>query len=366
MKRFVLAVAIGAMLFGAGGMVRAQPAAQPPAVLVEVATMRALARQAEFIGRVHALEKVELRARVSGFLGQRGFEEGAAVTVGQVLFTIERAPFEVAVAGARAQLAAAQATRENTAMQLERTRELVQRNSASQAQLDQRTAEDARAKAEVLQAEAALKDAEIKLSYTEVKAPIAGRIGRAVVTTGNLVGPEKGVLATIVRQDRVHVLFPVTQRELLEARRSGSGRAITVRARLADGSYAPETGTVDFVDPQVDPRTDSQGVRAVFDNPTGLLVDGQTIRVSIEQTAPQQVLTIPQAALASDQTGSFVFVVGDGNIVQQRRVKLGQQRDGLVGVAEGLSAGDRVIVQGQQRARPGQPVNPQTAPSPRS
>lgn len=353
-------------LVASAGAAFAQSAAPPPAVLVETAELRALARQAEFIGRVQAMEKVELRARVQGFLGPRGFDEGTPVAVGQVLFVVERAPFEAAVAGARAQLAAAEATRDNAAMQLERTRELVQRNTVAQAQLDQRIAEDARARADVLQAQAALKDAEIKLSYTEIKAPIAGRIGRATVSTGNLVGPDTGVLATIVSQDKVQVLFPVTQRELLEARRNVGNRAITVRARLADGSLARETGSVDFVDPQVDPRTDTQLVRAVFANPDRVLADGQTVRLSIEQTAPQKVLTIPQQALASDQTGAYVFVVGDGNVVQQRRIKLGTQRDGLVAVTEGLTAGERVIVQGQQRARPGQAVTPQQATAPRS
>lgn len=341
-----------------------QPA--PPAVLVEAAELRPLSRQAEFIGRVRAMEKVELRARVQGFLGPRRFEEGALVAAGQVLFTIERDPFEAAVAGARAQLAAAQATRDAAALQLERTRELAARNTVSQAQLDQRVAEDARARADVLRAEAALKNEEIKLSYTEIAAPIAGRIGRAAVSPGNLVGPDTGVIATIVNQESVQVLFPVTQRELLDARRRGGNGGITVRARLADGRFLKDAGAVDFIDPQVDSRTDTQLVRAIFPNSDRLLADGQTVRVLIEQTAPPSVLTIPLQALATDQAGPYVLVVGDRNIVQQRRIKTGAQRDGLTSVTEGLAAGELVIVQGQQRARPGQPVAPQTAPSPRS
>lgn len=363
MRRGTLISASGVVAMWAASAAFAQ---SPPAVLVEPAEMRALARQAEFIGRVQAMEKVELRARVQGFLGPRRFDEGALVAPGQVLFTIERGPFEAALAGARAQLAAAEATRDAAVLQLERSRELAARNTVSQAQLDQRIAEEARARADVLQAQAAVKDAEIKLSYTEISAPIAGRIGRAAVSSGNLVGPDSGVLATIVNQDKVQALFPVTQRELLEARRGGGSGPLTVRARLADGSFAKDVGTVDFIDPQVDPRTDTQIIRAVFPNPDRLLADGQTLRVSIEQSAPQRVLTIPQQALASDQAGPYVFVVGEGNIVQQRRIKLGLQRDGLATVTEGLAAGERVIVQGQQRARPGQPVSPQTAPAPRS
>lgn len=333
-----------------------QAQGQTPAVLVQAAELKAFAQQAEYIGKVQALEKVDLRARVQGFIGPRQFEEGGSVTAGQVLFVIEQEPFKVALDEKKASLAAAEATRDNAKVQLDRTRDLAARNTASQAQLDQRIADDARARADVLQAQAQVRDAEIQLSYTEITAPIAGRIGRAIITQGNYVGPSSGTLATLVRDDQVQVLFPITQRELLFAHRRPDAE-ITVRVRLADGSFAPETGKVDFIDVQADSRTDTQTIRAMFTNEKRMLSDGQSVRVTLEQAEPEKVITIPQAALAVDQSGPYVFVVGKGNVVERRRIVIGQQRDGIAVVTEGVAAGDLVIVQGQQRVRPGVAVD---------
>jgi membrane fusion protein, multidrug efflux system len=366
MKLLTITISAVALLCLASGGHAQQPPATAPAVLVESAEMRPLARSAEFIGRVQAIEKVDLRARVEGFLDEQHFKEGATVTVDQVLFTIEPASFEANVAQQSAQLAATKATSDNTALKLTRARDLVQRSAVSQSQLDQAVADDANAKANVLQAEATLKTSQINLSYTKITAPIAGTIGRASVTPGNLVNSQSGVLATIVNQERVWVLFPVTQRELLDVRRKGGPHPMTVRARLADGSYFPENGTIDFLDVQSDPNTDTQIVRAVFSNPEHLLTDGQTVRVTIEQTEPEKVVAISLQALATDQGGSYVFVVGENNVVEQRRITLGVQRDGYVAVTEGLKANERVIVQGHQRVRPGQPVNPQLNTKPNS
>lgn len=342
----------------------AQRSAPLPAVLVAPAEKRQLARQVEFIGRIEAIEKVELRARVKGFLGPPRFKDGAQVKEGEVLFTIEREPFEAALAQREAQLAAAEATLKNAAAQLGRYQTLASKDVASAAQLDLRIAEEARARAAVLEAKAAIQEAQINLSYTEIKAPISGRIGRANVTQGNLVGPESGVLATIVRQDQVHALFPVTQRQLLDARKLGDAR-MTVRARLADGSLLPEQGTVDFLDVTVDPRTDGQLARALFPNPNGVLTDGQTVRISIERSGSPDVIAVPLAAVATDQAGQYVYVVDAANTAQQRRVELGATRDGLVAVRKGIEEGERVIVQGLQRVRPGIAVNPQPAAEPK-
>src|SRR5882757_10395640 len=198
----------------------AQQAAPPPAVLVQPAELRSMTKQAEFVGRAEALEKVDLRARVQGFLGPRLFKDGDEVKEDQVVFTIEREPFQAAVDQRKAQLASAQATLANADQQLQRTAELARKGNAPIAQLDQRTAEQGQAKAAVLEAEANLRDAQIQLSYTEIKSPISGRIGRAAVSPGNLVGPDTGVLATVVQDDPMQVLFSVTQREMLEARDS--------------------------------------------------------------------------------------------------------------------------------------------------
>src|SRR5215472_5452320 len=340
------------------------PAAAPPAVLVESAELRSMTKQAEFVGRAEALEKVDLRARVQGFLGPRLFKDGDDVKEGQVVFTIEREPFEAAVDKRKAQLAAAQATLANADRQLQRAAELAKKGNTPIAQLDQRTAEQGEAKAAVIEAEANLRDAQIQLSYTEIKAPISGRIGRAAVSPGNLIGPDSGVLATVVKDDPMQVLFSVTQREMLEARETDPTGKVRARVRLADGSLYSEKGRIDFLDVQVNPRTDGQTVRAMFPNPDDILTSGQTVRVIIEEKGGDKVVVIPQSATAVDQTGSYVFVVGQDNKVEQRRVRIGTVRDGLAVVSEGIEPGERVVVQGQQRIRAGITVTPQLASSP--
>ncbi len=342
----------------------AQQGGPPPAVLVQPAELRSMTKQAEFVGRAEALEKVDLRARVTGFLGPRLFKDGDEVKEGQVVFTIEKEPFEAAVDQRKAQLASAQATLANADQQLARTAELTRKGNAPVAQLDQRTAEQGQAKAAVMEAEANLRDAQIQLSYTDIKSPISGRIGRPAVSPGNLVRPDSGVLATVVKDDPMQVLFSVTQREMLEARDTEVTGKVRARVRLANGSLYSEKGRVDFLDVQVNPRTDGQTVRAMFPNPDDILTSGQTVRVIIEEKGGDKVLVIPQSAVAIDQTGSYVFVVGQDNKVEQRRVRLGADREGLTVVDEGVEPGERVVVQGQQRIRAGMIVAPQLASSP--
>jgi len=348
---FSIVAAAFVILFGLAA--DAQQGAPPPAVLVQPAELRSMTKQAEFVGRAEALEKVDLRARVQGFLGPRLFKDGDQVKEGQVVFTIEKEPFEAAVDQRKAQLAAAQATLANADQQLARTAELARKGNAPVAQLDQRTAEQGQAKAAVMEAEANLRDAQIQLSYTEIKSPIAGRIGRPAVSPGNLVGPDTGVLTTVVKDDPMQVLFSVTQREMLEARDSEVTGKVRASIRLADGSLYSEKGRIDFLDVQVNPRTDGQIVRAMFPNPDDILTTGQSVRVIIEEKGGDKVVVIPESAIAIDQTGPYVFVVGEDNKVEQRRLRLGARREGLAVVEEGIKPGDRVVVQGQQRIRAG-------------
>ena len=342
----------------------AEEAATPPAVLVQPAELRSMTNQAEFVGRAEALEKVDLRARVPGFLGSRLFKDGEDVKEGQVVFTIEKEPFEATVDQRKAQLASAQARLVNADQQLRRAVELAPRGNIELAKVDERRAEQGQAKAAVMEAEANLRDAQIQLSYTEIKTPISGRIGRAAVSPGNLIGPDSGVLATVVNDDPMQVLFSETQRELLEARETDPTGKVRARVRLADGSLYSEKGRIDFLDVQVNPKTDGQTVRAMFPNPDDILTSGQTVRVIIEEKGGDKVVVIPQSATAVDQTGSYVFVVGQDNKVEQRRVRIGTVRDGLAVVNEGIEPGERVVVQGQQRIRAGITVTPQLASSP--
>ncbi|HEX9558698.1 MAG TPA: efflux RND transporter periplasmic adaptor subunit [Reyranella sp.] len=347
----------------AGSPSRAQQGAPPPAVLVQPAILKPIASQAEFIGRAAAVDKVELRARVKGFLGPRKFSDGDEVKKGQVLFTIEPEPYQAAVDQKIAQRDAARAALTNAELQLKRAAELLRTNTGTQVTYDQRLSEQLQAKAQLEDANAQVRDAEIQLSYTEIKSPIDGRIGRASASPGNIVGPDSGILATVVSENPIRVLFPVTQRELLEARRDSSASdPPIVRVRLADGTLYKEKGKLDFIDVTVDPKTDGQIVRATFDNKDSTLTDGQTVRVVIEDANAPSVVAIPQAAIAIDQAGSYVYVINDKNVAEQRRVKTGVSRDGMVAVTEGLKAGEKVIIQGQQRVRPGMTVTPTVAP----
>ncbi len=362
--RLMAALAVTAVMASTGN-VAAQQSGAPPAVLVQSAELKPLSAQAEFIGRAAAKDKVELRARVKGFLGPRKFTDGDEVKQGQVLFSIEPEPFQAALAQKVAQRDAAKAGLANAEIQLTRASELLRTNTGTRAVFDQRTSEQLQAKAALEEAEAQVRDAEINLSYTEIKSPIKGRIGRASASPGNIVSPDSGVLATVVADQPMRVLFPVTQRELLDARREGGagGEKLVVQLRLADGSIYKEKGRVDFIDVTADPRTDGQIVRAEFANADHLLTDGQTLRVVIEKENAPTVIVISQAAIAIDQAGAYVFVVNDKNVVEQRRVKTGTAREGQQAIDEGLKAGDKVIVQGQQRVRAGMTVAASAAPA---
>ena len=348
----------------AGIPTQAQQSGPPPAVLVQPAELKPIAAQSEFIGRALAVDKVELRARVKGFLGPRMFKDGDLVNKDQVVFTIEREPFQAAVDQKIAQRDAAKAALTNAELQLRRAAELLRTNTGTQQSYDQRLSEQLQAKAQLEDSSAQLRGAEIQLSYTEIRSPIDGRIGRAMASPGNIVGPDTGVLALVVSETPIRVQFPVTQRELLDARRDkAAGDPLIVLLRLADGSLYKEKGQLDFIDVTVDPKTDGQIVRATFPNTDGTLTDGQTVRVIIEQEKPQTVITVPQQAIAIDQTGPYLFIVNDKNVVELRRVKTGVLREGMLSITEGLKAGEKVIIQGQQRVREGMTVSPSLAPS---
>ncbi|MGE3874559.1 MAG: efflux RND transporter periplasmic adaptor subunit [Parvibaculaceae bacterium] len=357
MKRLAGGLVLAFALAFAPAHAQKQPA---PAVVVEPAQMQVIAHRVDFVGRIEAIEKVELRARVTGFIKEVGFKDGEVVAEGQMLFQLEPDPFEATIDQRKAQLASANADVQNAELNLQRGLDLLKAKTISQSQVDQRKADASKAQALVLQMEAALREAEIQLSYTTIKAPIPGRIGRTTFTEGNLVDPSSGVLATIVRDDQVRAVFNVTQREILDYRKSGGGE-VTVRLKLADGSFYDMPGKLDFVDVVADQKTDSQLIRAVFPNPQRFLTDGQTIRVVIERAQEAPSVTVPQAALAADQGGSYVFVVDQANKVEQRRVKTGQQRDGRIAITDGLKEGELVIVEGLQRARAGLEVAPQRA-----
>lgn len=319
-----------------------------------------------FIGRIEAQHRVSLVARVTGFLEQQTFRDGQAVKEGDLLFVIEREPFIAAVNAAKAALAAAEAQKLNADQQLARAEELLRTNNIPVATRDQRRAEAAAAAAAVLEAQAALERAEIDLGYTLIRAPVAGRIGRATVSVGNVVSPQGGPLALLVSQDPMHVTFPVSQRVLLEVKRARletgeAGPALAVRIAFADGTTYGEVGRLDFVDVTVGQATDTILLRAVIGNPQGLLTDGQLATVRVEGREPVRRILIPQSALLLDQQGPYVFVAEAGRAAV-RRLRTGQAMGARILVEEGLRPGDLLVVDGVQRIRPGAPVQPVPLP----
>jgi membrane fusion protein (multidrug efflux system) len=338
----------------------ATAATPPPSVTVISLQPTEVTPGFGFNGRVVAVDEAQLRARVTGFLEKRLFEEGADVKAGDLLFVIEKAPYQAVVDQRQAELASTEANRVNTALQLRRGEELVKNKNIPQSEVDQRRAADEMAAAQILEAQAALEQAQINLGYTEIHAPIAGRIGRAAFSVGNLVGPDSGVLATIVSQDPIYVTFPVSQRELL-AHRGESGEPV-VRVTLPDGTLYDHPGKLNFLDVEVDPGTDTLTVRAELPNPDRVLVAGQFVGVRVERGEPEKVLAVPQASVQVDQAGPYVLVVGGDDKVEARRITLGPVEGAQVVVQTGLQTGDKVIVEGIQKVRPGMVVAASEAP----
>jgi membrane fusion protein (multidrug efflux system) len=338
-----------------------------PAVGVRPVVTKGVSQSFEFVGRIKATDKVELRARVEGFLEKVLFKEGQDVKTGDLLYQIEKAQFEAAVEQAKGNLSVAEAESTNAKLQYDRNLELSKRQFSPQSQVDQDKAALDSARGKILQLQAALKQAQLNLSYTDIRAPIDGRIGRTAFTVGNLVNPASGVLATIVSQDPIYVLFPVSVRDLetiREARRKeGGGLAkIDIRLRLSNGQDYPHPGTWNFTDPQVEQQTDSLIMRATMPNPERTLVDGQFVTAVIRERKEEPRLVIPQAALQVDQSGYYALVVTDQHKVEQRRIQTGPNLGTDVVVTSGVREGDKVIVDGIQKVRPGQVVQETVLP----
>ena len=357
---------------------RAKPAqtAAPlpaPSVGVRLAAMKGVSQSFEFVGRVKAIEKVDIRARVEGFLdkvtfhGGKDLKEGQEVKAGDLLYQIEKVQFQARVDQAKANLAVAEAELTNAKLQYNRQVELNKRQYSPQSTVDQDKAAVDTAAGKVMQAQAALTQARVNLDYTDIRAPIDGRIGRTAYTVGNLVGPSSGVLTTIVSQDPVYVLFPVSVRDLetiREARRKEGGELskIDIRLRLSNGQEYPHRGTWNFTDPQVDQQTDTLIMRATMPNPERMLADGQFVTAIIRERQEAPRLVIPQTALQVDQSGYYVLIVNAEHKVEQRRVQTGPNRGTDVVVNSGVREGDKVIVDGIQKVRPGQVVQATVLP----
>jgi membrane fusion protein, multidrug efflux system len=356
------------------GQPQAAVPAPPPSVGVQVVTQKGVNRTFEFVGRIKAVNEVELRARVEGFLEKVLFTEGQHVKTGQLLYQIEKVQYQAEVDRIKANIAIDEAELINAQVQYDRSFDLAKQNFSAQALVDTNKAKLENAKGKLLYDKAALLQAQANLDYTDIRSPIDGRIGRIRHTIGNLVNPASGALALIVSQDPIYVEFPVSVRDLhiiRDARRDAAGAAgvegvlakIEIRVRLSDGQEYQYPGTWNFTQPRVDRQTDSLIIRATLPNPGGVLEDGEFVTVMIREKVEEQRLVVPQAALQVDQTGYYALIVDKDHRVVQRRVKTGPNEGADVVVVSGLEAGDKVIVDGIQKVRPGQIVKAMPLPA---
>jgi len=376
MKRLLLALMLAVLPIAA----QSQPApAGPPAVGVVRAERQQITQTDEFIGRIQAVGRVALVARVTAFLEKRLFVEGAEVKQGDLLYRLEQPPFQAQVENNKANVAQLEAQHRNAQLTLERAQYLLKTVAGQQSNVDSALAQERSLAAQIEGAKAQLQIAEINLGYTEIRAPIDGKISATDVTEGNVVSPTSGTLANLVSQDPMYVLYPVSVRAGLDLRNrydaKGGFNAVVLKIRLPDGRIYGQNGKLDYVAPTVATNTDTITVRGVIPNPRfpnmppdspapRELFDGEFVTVMIEGVVPITVLAIPRAAVLSDQQGDYVYVVDAQNKTEQRRIQLGQSTPSTAVVSNGLKEGELVISEGLQRVRPGVTVSPSPASPP--
>ena len=347
-------------LWGISSPASAQSAAAPVAIPVGVITAvsKPVTKSQDFVGRVEAVQRVEVKARITGYLEKVAFKEGDLIKEGTPLYDIEKGLLQAAVEQAEGELTKSKAAKVLTEVQLQRAEDLLAKSSGTAVARDQALASDQSAQGAILVDEANLQTAKINLGYASIASPITGKVGKTNITKGNVVTPQSGPLTVIVSQDPMYVTFPVSQREFLRAQQAGHSIDITgIKASLifADGSSYKHPGVINFVDVTVDRTTDTVLARAAFPNPDGALVDGQFVRVALEGGTPEEKIVIPQAALISDQEGVYIFIANDGKAAV-RRVKTGAAVGTGVVIEQGLTGGELVIVEGIQGLRRDIPV----------
>lgn len=349
----------------------AQAPAPAPSVSVAVVEPRDATVWDEFSGRLEAVERVDIRSRVAGTVQEIHFREGALVKEGTLLVTIDPAPYAAEVDRLEAQVASAEARVEFTRMEVERGRKLLGTSALSERDVDQRTNAFREADAAVRAAKAALQTARLNLGYTQVKAPVAGRVGRLEVTVGNLVaaGPESPVLTRLVSVDPIYASFNANETIVARALAALSPEAnaaadvgqmsVDIATMATDGTWSQ--GRLQLIDNQVDVTSGTVRLRAVFSNPDGRLIPGQFVRVRMARPNNAPVFAVDERAIGTDQSKRFVIVVDDANKATYREITLGAMAGNLRIVTSGLNAGDRIVVSGLQRVRPGIVVTPEVA-----
>jgi RND family efflux transporter MFP subunit len=373
--RAATAALLAALAVGAGCGGKAEPTKPPaPEVSISQAVEEPVQETLEFTGRTTAIESVEVRARVSGYITKVGFQDGAMVKQGDVLFEIDPREYDAAVLRSEGDVARLRAQLARAESEVARNQALRPSGAASARELEKAIAEKGSAEGELKAKLAELEVAKLNVEFSRVAAPISGRASRVEVTVGNLVvvGPSGGpLLTTIVSVDPIYVDFDADERSVVRVRKAAIARGLPaepekirdvktpVQVGLADENDFPHRGVITFLDNQVDPSTGTIRVRAVLDNPDKLLAPGFFVRVRVPVADPKPGLLVTDRAVGTDQDRKYVLVVNDKNVVEYRPVKLGSIQNGLRSVTEGVTAQDWIVVNGIQRARPGVTVAPQ-------
>lgn len=336
----------------------------PPAVSVFEVKDQPVGSYKEYVARTEAVDTVSLRARVEGFLTKRDFIEGQNVKKDQILFEIDKKPYEATLKKAEADLASAKADLSKAQKDLKRSKDLFQKGHISQADLDTQTSNQARAEASVQAADAQVETARLNLSYTDIKAPFNGQVGKAQYSVGNLVGPSSEPLATLTSVDPIYVNFQVDEKQLInrlqqtDGNRNPSEQQFDMNLRLPNGSEYDQPGQFNFADTHVDETTGTLNLRAEFPNPQGIIIPGLYVTLIMESRHKTEKPVIPQASVQENQSGRFVLVIKDDNTVETRQVTMGRRMGPMWAVDSGLKAGEKIVVEGLQKVRAGAKVTP--------
>jgi len=355
----VAAAALALALTGCGGGQQAQGAPPPAAVTVATPLVQDIVDWDEYVGRFEAVQNVEVRPRATGFLASTHFRDGQFVQRGQLLFRVDPRPALAALAQSKAQMAQAQATLANARTELARSQNLAAQRAASQEELESRQATLRSATAQVAAAAAVVRARELDLAFTRVTAPISGRISERRVDPGNAVTADQTVLTTIVSIDPLHFVFQGSEALLLKYQRQDSGARVgtPVRVKLSDETDYSHSGTLDFVDNAIDTGAGTIRARAIIPNPGGFLKPGMFGNLRLEASRPYPALLVPDTAVIADAARQVVYVVDKTGAVVVRPVQTGPLLGNLRVIRSGIVREDRVIIDGTQRARPGQKVN---------
>ncbi|WP_205769524.1 efflux RND transporter periplasmic adaptor subunit [Microvirga sp. KLBC 81] len=362
----VLGIVIGWLAVFSPVLAQGGPAQAPP-VTVAKPVVRNIVERTDFIGRFEAIDQVDIRARVSGYLDKVHFQDGTFVKTGDLLFTIDPRPYRNALEQARAAVTSSQVRMEFAQSDLDRAEQLRRTGNITDQLHDQRRQSFLTAKAELDRAQAALRQAQLDLEFTEIKSPLSGKISRKIVSEGNLVNANETVLTNVLSLQPIHFYFDVDERSFLAfSRQTHGGTKTTVNGEtnevlltLTDERLGQRKGQLDFVDNRLDEASGTIRARAVFDNKDMLLTPGLFGRVTVGASDPYRGILLPDEAIGSDQDRRVVYVVGDNNVVNLKPVRVGPRIDGYRVIRDGLTGDETVVVNGLVRVRPGAPITPQ-------